>query len=263
MDRLPANLQSIGDARLPEVYANAKVALQACVKLDECQTWANKAEAMASYARQSEDDEMRKMADRIQARAVKRCGALLQEIKPSPGRQKESGGTLPRFSRTQAARDAGMSDDQRKNALRVAKIPDAEFESAVEGDNPPTVTALAEQGTVKKLAVNAAAAAKAKPGDNPAAALIDLIEHFERINVSVTVARTSNDDRITLMTQLARANACLNKTAVEIAISGGANLGKLAPVSLRLEALEFLKAATARIEAELAGRAVATPGAAA
>jgi hypothetical protein len=156
-----------------------------------------------------------------------------------------------------------MSDDQRKNALRVAKIPDAEFESAVEGDNPPTVTALAEQGTVKKLAVNAAAAAKAKPGDNPAAALIDLIEHFERINVSVTVARTSNDDRITLMTQLARANACLNKTAVEIAISGGANLGKLAPVSLRLEALEFLKAATARIEAELAGRAVATPGAAA
>jgi hypothetical protein len=128
MNMLPANLPSVGNARLPEVYANAKAALEACDKLDECQSWADRAEAMASYARQSEDDEMRKMADRIQARAVKRCGALLQEIEPSSGRQKESGDALPRFSRTQAARDAGMSDDQRKTALRVAKIPDAEFE---------------------------------------------------------------------------------------------------------------------------------------
>jgi ParB-like chromosome segregation protein Spo0J len=92
---------------------------------------------------------------------------------------------------------------------------------------------------------------------SPGADLIDLIEQFERVNAnaSATVAGMSSKDRITLMTQIVRANSWLNKTAVEIAISGGANLGKLAPVSLRLEALEFLKAATARIEAELAGRA--------
>jgi hypothetical protein len=92
---------------------------------------------------------------------------------------------------------------------------------------------------------------------SPGADLIDLIEQFERVNAnaSATVAGMSSEDRITLMTQIVRANSWLNKTAVEIAIHGGANLGKLAPVSLRLEALEFLHAAIARIEAELAGRA--------
>jgi hypothetical protein len=83
--KLVEALPSVGNTRLPKAYANAKIALQACVNLDECQTWANKAEAMASYAKQANDTEMRKMADRIQARAIKRCGALLQEIDPSKG----------------------------------------------------------------------------------------------------------------------------------------------------------------------------------
>jgi ParB-like nuclease domain len=124
--------------------------------------------------------------------------------------------------------------------------------------------AAAKQAALKpKLTVEPTAAAKPKPGDNPAATgvkLIDLIEHLGRINVGVTVARMSNDDRITLMTQIVQAHAWLNKTAVEVAISGGANLGKLAPVGLRFEALDFLKAASARIETELAARPVAVPG---
>jgi hypothetical protein len=110
-----------------------------------------------------------------------------------------------------------------------------------------------------KSVVEQTAAAAVKPRENPATAgagLVDLIEHFGRINVSATVARMSNDDRIAMMTQIVRANSCLNKTAIEVAVSGGANVGKLAPVSLRLEVLEFLRAATARIEAELADRAV-------
>jgi hypothetical protein len=66
----------------------------------------------------------------------------------------------------------------------------------------------------------------------------------------------SEDERIALMVQLARANDWLNKTAIEVAISGGANLGKLAPPSLRNQALSFLNKAAARIEAELADRDV-------
>jgi hypothetical protein len=110
-----------------------------------------------------------------------------------------------------------------------------------------------------KSVVEQTAAAAVKPRENPATAgagLVDLIEHFGRINVSATIARMSNDDRIALMMQIVRANAWLNKTAVEVAVSGGANLGRLAPVSLRLEVLKFLHAAAARIEAELADRAV-------
>ena len=51
------------------------------------------------------------------------------------------------MTRTQAAIDAGLSERQRKTALRVAAVPAAEFETAIEGANPPTVTALAERGT--------------------------------------------------------------------------------------------------------------------
>jgi hypothetical protein len=103
------------------------------------------------------------------------------------------------------------------------------------------------------------AAPKPKPDVTSAAdrveQLIDAIEQLERINVSAIVARLSDDEKLTLLAQLARSNTWLNKTANDIAVSGGANLGVLAPESRRFEALEFLRKATARIEAELADRA--------
>lgn len=43
-------------------------------------------------------------------------------------------------NRKQAAADAGMSDHQRKQALRVANVPEDDFERQTESDSPPTVT---------------------------------------------------------------------------------------------------------------------------
>jgi hypothetical protein len=133
--------------RLPDFrrYDAAKHALAECSRLDECQTWANKAEAMASYARQAKDDALRIMCDRIQACAIRRCGELLREIRPATGAHLKRDGTVP-LSRTQAATDAGLSERQRKTALRVANVPDDEFEEAIESDDPPTITEVAEQG---------------------------------------------------------------------------------------------------------------------
>jgi hypothetical protein len=111
----------------------------------------------------------------------------------------------------------------------------------------------AEQTSAAKLA-----AARPMAGANAApsgAKLIDLIENLGRLDIGDIVARMSNDDRLIVMTHIARADVFLNRMAIEIAKAGGANYGKLAPVSLRLGALEFLKAAVARIEAELAGKA--------
>src|SRR6516165_5724503 len=72
-------------ARLPSTYESAKTALAECHRIDECKDWADRAEALASYARQAKDDELRRMADRIQARAIHRAGELLKEIPPAPG----------------------------------------------------------------------------------------------------------------------------------------------------------------------------------
>ena len=61
---------AIADAQLPANYQAAKLALLECSRVDECQDWADKMAAMASYARQSEDEELGKMCRRIQARAL-------------------------------------------------------------------------------------------------------------------------------------------------------------------------------------------------
>jgi hypothetical protein len=51
----------------------------------------------------------------------------------------------------QAATDAGISERQRKTAVRVANIPANDFETAIESDAPPTVTSLADMGRRKPL----------------------------------------------------------------------------------------------------------------
>ena len=144
------NLPSVSDAKLPQTYQNAKTALSECSRIDECLEWGDKAEALASYARQAKDDTMRQMADRIQARAIRRAGELLKQIEPSKGGDSSlfnaKEGDRPSVTRKQAATDAGMSEHQRKQALRVASVPAPEFERQVESDSPPTVTKLAEQG---------------------------------------------------------------------------------------------------------------------
>lgn len=148
---LPAALPDPAAARLPGVYEAAQKALAECSRIDECKTWADKAAALASYARQAKDDSLKVLAMRIQARAYRRMGELLKQIPPARGgdRGGPTGGRPPvGETRTQAANDAGLSEHQRKTALRVANVPQPEFEAATaEPVAPPTVTALAARGT--------------------------------------------------------------------------------------------------------------------
>lgn len=134
-------------ARFPERYEGARRALAETARIDECKEWANKAQALASYAKQIKDEELEKLSRRIRARAMRRAGELLAEIEPAQGGDRRSGDYQrdtgdPLISRKAAATDAGLSDRQRKTALRVASIPEHDFEQAVESDNPPTVTQL-------------------------------------------------------------------------------------------------------------------------
>lgn len=145
-------LPSVSDAPLPVLYSQARHALAECSRVDECKDWANKAEALASYARQSKDEGLYKVAMRIQGRAIRRCGELLQEIEPTKFRGNQHAavrdGDGP--NRKQAASEAGLSQRQAKTALRVANVPHDDFEEQIESDTPPTLTELGEQGTRKK-----------------------------------------------------------------------------------------------------------------
>jgi hypothetical protein len=152
---LHLTLREIDEARLPALYADAKRALRECLRVDECTDWASKAEALSSYARQSKDTELRAMADRIQARAIRRCGELLQEVKAARGRRTDlelRAGTHPKLpTRSEVATAGGLSAHQSRQALRIAAIAETDFEAAVESARPPSVTALAEHGKQQRI----------------------------------------------------------------------------------------------------------------
>jgi hypothetical protein len=151
----------IAEARLPARYQAACTAIRECWKLDELKDLADRQAALAAYARLSRDDSLRLLALRIQARAGRRVGELLRQI-PRTDEATRFGqeGAHPPVGRTRAAQDAGLSEHQRKTALRVAAVPEAEFEGAVESPTPPTVSALAKLGTSSRsVAMGVVAAA--------------------------------------------------------------------------------------------------------
>jgi hypothetical protein len=144
-----ALLPAVGSARLPEKYEAARTALANCDRVDECKNWADKSQELASYARQSQNKDLENMAMRIRARAIRRCGELLKQVEKANGGQPyqkaATKGSVPP-SRKQAAKEAGLSEDQAKDAIRVANVAQDSFDTQVESDRPPTVTALAAQG---------------------------------------------------------------------------------------------------------------------
>ena len=152
--RLPAGLPGVADARLPATYENARTALAQCADIDECKDWADKAAAMASYAKQAGDDTLFKFATRIKARAIDKCGELLRQLPATPGKRTDieppmGDHTRSSSPRDQAAHDAGLSKHQKDTALQVNNVPREQFENLVESENPPSVTQLAEMGKKK------------------------------------------------------------------------------------------------------------------
>jgi hypothetical protein len=147
-------LPDVARATLPATYQHAKDALIACHRIDECKDWADKAAALASYAKQSDDATLYNLAVKIQARAVRRCGELLEQFQ-AQGRRTDrlSDGAGRKLTRREVAEAAGISPRQEVTAVRVANVPPEEFEALVESECPPTVTALADRGTEKRPVV--------------------------------------------------------------------------------------------------------------
>lgn len=98
-------LPSISNAHLPAAYSQARAALAKCWKVDECKDWADKMQALASYARQARDEGLYKVALRIQARAIRRCGMLLGKIEANKG---------GRPTKTRAAADPSLRTQNRR-----------------------------------------------------------------------------------------------------------------------------------------------------
>lgn len=144
---LPAQI-SVASASLPQTYQAAQAALAQCSQVDECKDWADKAAALASYARQADDQELERMAQRIRARAIRRAGELAKQLMQPVGRPSDNiEGNLNIMSREEVKARSGFSDHQLTQATRIANIPESDFEAQVDSPKPPTLSALAQQGT--------------------------------------------------------------------------------------------------------------------
>jgi hypothetical protein len=202
LDRLPASLPNVARASLPKTYQGAKNALAKCIQVDECKKWKDKAQALASYAKQSQDDDLLQLARRIQARAVRRCGELLGEIERSEkgGRPKKNGAGTDTVSHRQAARHAGLSKRQQTDARRVANIPASRFETLVEGKHPPTITVLAEEGKKPRPLVDLGARTPVQ--FKAAGVLFGLLDRFVRqskeIDLKEAIKGLTKSDRTEL-----------------------------------------------------------------
>lgn len=211
---------SPAQARLPQTYEAARLALSECQSIDECQSWSDKAAALASYAKQAEDETLMKMAARIKARASRRAGELFHQIAPAHGANQniKAGTRLNVFTREDAARDAGMSAHQQKQATRIASVPEREFDAQVESDKPPTLTQLASQGIKPRNVVDL-------QGRDPnefkrAMHFVGSFEHYARElfkkNVTADCAILTPEERQTLRAAIEKIDAIHDKIMTRI-----------------------------------------------
>lgn len=139
---LPTNFHA---ARLPVNYKAAKQALMECERVDECKNWADQAEAIATYARLSNDRELEVISKRIRLRAIAKAGELLLRI-PNTNRGihlAANQGSQPNpNSRAGVGRAAGMRPQDVTQALAIARVPIDVRELLIESDAPPAPSQL-------------------------------------------------------------------------------------------------------------------------
>jgi len=89
--------------------------------------------ALASYARQTNDTTLIDYAVSIRNRARRRQGEILAGVDKRPGpKKKDNGADTPKSpGRMEVAKNAGISESDQKIAMRVAAMPEKEFEANV------------------------------------------------------------------------------------------------------------------------------------
>ena len=125
-------------------YDAARHALAQCERIDEAKDWADKAAALAAYARQADDPELEAISRRIRARAFRRMGEISRELETGkPGPHREIGSSAGTYlGKIAVLAEAGVSKTQAHRAEKVAAIPVEEFEQRVESDTPPPISVL-------------------------------------------------------------------------------------------------------------------------
>lgn len=147
----------IAPSGFPVSYEEAKLAITRCESPIECRSMADKAAAMAIFARLRDDTELHNRAVRLQAWAERQWGKLDRELYPDRREQnlKQNQGPSRNVARDNSVGKRppapdGTSERRRIISRRLASVPEDQFTEHVEGPEP-NIRQLAELGTIKRL----------------------------------------------------------------------------------------------------------------
>lgn len=130
---------------LPVEYERACQALAECLTLDEAKYWANKADALAAWARIYHDDKCQRDAKALKLLAYRRMGEIASELRP--GKRVAFGRGYGNFSgsapgQNALLREQGLTKEQSRHVQGIAKIDKPIFDQAVSSKKPPAPTTL-------------------------------------------------------------------------------------------------------------------------
>jgi len=126
-------------------------AISAAYKVDEVKDIRDKAIALEMYSRQARNTEAERRACEIRLRAERKAGQLSAKLDKAAGRPSKIIGTVPKISKAQQLRKAGVSRDQARQWEKLAAVPDRQFEAALsDGTRMPTTGGIIKENKTPK-----------------------------------------------------------------------------------------------------------------
>lgn len=154
--QLPANMptyvrEKISDAIIPVVFAEAVRAIAACRSIDEGKYWADKADALAAWAKIYKNDDAAAESRRLKAHAFRRMSKIAEDLasQVQVSLRAKGGGKLPHGGQrgpAQTLRAAGFSTSEVMRIRRVGNIPDERFSKLMAQKTPPGIQRMSQEG---------------------------------------------------------------------------------------------------------------------
>lgn len=150
ISRLPSATQDVVNQRLkaaqiPVVYLDAVRALAACRSIDEGKYWANKADALAAWAKIFQNKTAAVEAKRLKLFAYRRMGLLAGELQETINSALQSRSGRKPGARRQLAK-SGLTHNEANAAVTVARMTEAEFAAEIERNSPRAASTFKRLG---------------------------------------------------------------------------------------------------------------------
>lgn len=160
--------QRMRNTSIPVVYEEACKALAACVTIDEGKYWADKAEALAAWAKIYKSKQAETEAKRLKLHAYRRMGQIAEELRPTVNvryttdkerklvladrrKARRKGTHIPEASGQKPGAvsllvEHGIPTGLAVQIKRISRIEEKDFKEIVSRDEPPSTTKAAVMG---------------------------------------------------------------------------------------------------------------------